>query len=152
MQISTLLHEGLIRLPLKADTAEGAIHELVGLVEEAGLIQDSETVAAAVIDRERMHPTGIGHAVAIPHARIAGISEVIIAAGVKTPGIDFRARDGEPARVIFLLLAPEDDTTLYLQTLSSLAMLVMLGELGDRLPRAKHSRDFIEEFRRGEEL
>lgn len=152
MQITNLLQEGLIRLPLRAESAEGTIHELVQLVEEANLVQDAEAVAAAVIDRERMHPTGIGHSVAIPHARISGIDSVIIAAGVQPKGVDFRSRDGDPARVIFLLLAPEDDTTLYLQTLSSLAMLVMLGDLGDVLPKAKNSREFIERFQQTENV
>jgi mannitol/fructose-specific phosphotransferase system IIA component (Ntr-type) len=44
------------------------------------------------------------------------------------------------------MLAPENDTTLYLQCLSSLAMLMMIGELGEKLLTAKTPDEFLELF------
>jgi PTS system fructose-specific IIC component len=49
----------------------------------------------------------MGQGLAIPHARLAGISEPILALGLSPPGIDFNSADGELARVVFLILTPQ---------------------------------------------
>jgi mannitol/fructose-specific phosphotransferase system IIA component (Ntr-type) len=55
-------------------------------------------------------PTGVGYGIAVPHARLEGITTPIVAVGLSRAGIDFDAADGLPAQLIFLLLtAPSDD-------------------------------------------
>ncbi|HEY7711020.1 MAG TPA: cation:proton antiporter [Candidatus Entotheonella sp.] len=69
-----------------------------------------ETIAAAVRHREQLMPTGVGYGIAVPHARLEGITTPIVAVGLSRAGIDFDAADGLPAQLIFLLLtAPSDD-------------------------------------------
>lgn len=152
MRISQFLTEGLVNLKLRGKDRVGVIGELVNLVHGADLIADPKLVSGLVVDRELVHPTGIGRGIAIPHARVENIDRIILAAGVHPKGIDFQARDGKPARLIFLILAPEDDTTLYLQALSSLAMMLTLGDLPEALLAAKSPADFVEEIRRFEEM
>jgi Kef-type K+ transport system membrane component KefB len=69
-----------------------------------------ETIAAAVRHREQLMPTGVGYGIAVPHARLEGITTPIVAVGLSRAGIDFDAADGLPAQLIFLLLtAPSDE-------------------------------------------
>ncbi len=152
MRISQLLSEGLVNLKLKGKDRVGVIDELVDMVHAEELIGDPKFIASLVVDRERIHPTGIGRGLAIPHARVEDIDGIILAAGRHAKGVDFEARDGKPARLVFLILAPEDDTTLYLQALSSLAMMLTLGDLPERLLAAKTPAEFIDEIRRFEEM
>ena len=152
MKISGQLDNRLIKFDLSGNTKEEVIKELVSLVYDANLIGNPEKVSKLVIDREELHPTGIGRKTAVPHARIENIDRVIVAAGIHNKGIDFKSRDGSKANVIFLMLAPEDDTTLYLQTLSSLAMLLMIGDLSDKLIECKSGDEFIKIFKTSEDL
>jgi Kef-type K+ transport system membrane component KefB/mannitol/fructose-specific phosphotransferase system IIA component (Ntr-type) len=69
-----------------------------------------ETIAAAVKHREQLMPTGVGYGIAVPHARLEGVTTPIVAVGLSRAGIDFDAADGLPAQLIFLLLtAPSDE-------------------------------------------
>lgn len=152
MRISQILTEGLVSLKLKGADAKSAIEELVGLVHAADLIDDPEYIAGLVLDRERVHPTGIGRGVAIPHARVEELDRIVIAAGRHPKGIEFKARDGSKATIVFLILAPLDDTTIYLQALSSLAMMMTLGDLPEDLHAVTTPADFIRRIEKYEEL
>jgi PTS system nitrogen regulatory IIA component len=109
------------------------------LFEQAGILfENSHSIARSVIfdallDRERMGSTGVGHGVAIPHGRIKGLNE---AAGcfvrLKQP-IAFEAADGKPVLFAFVLLVPERATDQHLQILSELAQLFSDKKLRESL-------------------
>ena len=72
----------------------------------------------ALQERENLGPTGVGHGVALPHARIAGISNVIGAfVRVERP-FDFDAVDRQPVDLIFALFAPEGSGVEHLKALA----------------------------------
>jgi Kef-type K+ transport system membrane component KefB/mannitol/fructose-specific phosphotransferase system IIA component (Ntr-type) len=81
-------------------------------------------VAEAVLQREKVMGTGIGHGVAVPHARLVGLKGPVVVAGVTRQGLDFDAEDGEPVRLIFLLLTPASDHGAQVKILAALARLV----------------------------
>ena len=74
-----------------------------------------------LIAREKLGSTGLGHGVAIPHGRLAGLDKTI-GVFIKVPkGVDFDAPDSEPVDLVFALLVPEESTEEHLQVLSNLA-------------------------------
>ncbi len=152
MKISSYLQENLINLNLKGKISNDVIVELTSQIAEAGLIQDKTKIASLVIEREELHSTGIGKGIAIPHARVEGLDKVIIAAGKQSSGVDFKSRDKSNSKIIFLMLAPVKDTTVYLEALSSLAMLLMIGDLGEELEKSKNKKDFINIFKKYENM
>jgi mannitol/fructose-specific phosphotransferase system IIA component (Ntr-type) len=77
-----------------------------------------ERVERRVWAREQLMPNGIGNGVAVPHARVTGLAQPITAVGFAPEGIDFNARDGQPARLICLLLTPFDDYRVQLDLLA----------------------------------
>jgi Kef-type K+ transport system membrane component KefB/mannitol/fructose-specific phosphotransferase system IIA component (Ntr-type) len=96
--------------------------ELVAAIADTlGKTIDSSAALEAVLKREDVLPTGIGNGVAIPHARIEGITEPHLAVGISEQGIDFDAPDGKPARLIFLLLVPISSDELPLQIMADIA-------------------------------
>jgi len=94
---------------------------------------EASTIEHAVIERERSMATGIGNKVAIPHARIEGLTTPAIALGITRQGVDFDAPDGVPANVILLVLTPRDDFQLQLQLLADIARTFRNEKTLDRI-------------------
>ncbi|HXN54964.1 MAG TPA: PTS sugar transporter subunit IIA, partial [Myxococcales bacterium] len=77
-----------------------------------------------LLEREKLGSTGIGEGVAIPHGKLAGVPSVIAAFGRSRAGIDFAAVDGKPARLFFLLFAPENSAGIHLKALARISRLL----------------------------
>lgn len=107
----------------------------------AGL--DPESIIAAVWAREEALSTGIGNGVALPHARVAGLREPVVAVGICEGGIDFDAPDGQPAYVIFLILTPAADPRAQLTIAAEIARLFRRQPMLDRALRTKNFTDFL---------
>lgn len=123
IKISKYLDPRLI-LFLNADTREDAIKLMVDSVHQAGKIWDKEVFYQAITDREKIVSTGIGMGVAIPHAKLSTFNDFFIAIGILQKGIDWKALDGAPVRVIFMIGGPDDKQTEYLQILSRLTFAI----------------------------
>ncbi len=105
---------------LVVDDRSEAIWALAGAASLAAHVE-RDAIARAVLARERIMPTGVGYGVAIPHARLPGLSRAVIALGLLPGGVDFGAPDGEPARIVALVVTPEQDDGLQLEILADLA-------------------------------
>lgn len=106
--------------PLAAATRWQAIAELGAVAAKVAGV-DPQTVIDAVTAREQIMGTGLPHGVAVPHARLAKLSQPIVALGRSEHGVDFDAPDGRLARLIFLILTPVDDGGAQLEILADIA-------------------------------
>jgi mannitol/fructose-specific phosphotransferase system IIA component (Ntr-type) len=126
---------------LKADSARAVIKEMTAVVcEVKGL--DAGKVETAVWAREEALATGIGNGVAIPHARIDGLRDPVVAVGISETGIDFNAPDDKLANVIFLILTPIADSGAQLEIVAEIARLFKDQRLYERMLRTKNLTDF----------
>lgn len=87
--------------------------------EQTGL--DAQVIEAALMERERLGSTGVGHGVAIPHGKIKGLDEIIGLLATLDAPIDFDSVDGEPVDILFVLLAPEAATAAHLKALAKVS-------------------------------
>jgi mannitol/fructose-specific phosphotransferase system IIA component (Ntr-type) len=101
------------------------------------------TAEAAVWAREDAVATGIGHGVALPHARIAGLKEPVVVVGLSEAGVDFDAPDGQPAHVIFLILTPTDDPSVQLDLAADIARAFVHEHALERVLRAQSYTEFL---------
>jgi mannitol/fructose-specific phosphotransferase system IIA component (Ntr-type) len=108
------------RPALEATNAHMAIGELARAAEAATGVPALE-IERAVIDREELMPTGLEGGVAVPHARLPGLKTPMVAVGLSAMGIDFDTPDGKPARLLFLILTPEDDAQVQLEIIGDIA-------------------------------
>jgi len=92
----------------------------------------TEGVFERLLERERLGSTGLGHGIALPHARIREIGEPLGAFVRTARGIDYDASDGEPVDLAFALLVPEEANEEHLRLLARLARL-----FSDPLNRAR---------------
>jgi len=93
---------------LTGRTMQQVISQLAQCASEQCYLS-AEDIERAVLEREQLMSTGLGDELAVPHARMAGLSKPVVVLGRSDFGIDFNARDGEPARLICLLLVPVED-------------------------------------------
>jgi Kef-type K+ transport system membrane component KefB/mannitol/fructose-specific phosphotransferase system IIA component (Ntr-type) len=97
---------------------------------------DAERIAAAATARELLMPTGLGHRVAVPNARIAGLKAPLVALGLSRAGIDFDAHDGQSAQVVCLLLVPDDDDDAQWTLMADISERLSDRDLREQLLRA----------------
>jgi len=99
------------------------LHELIACSENNPLVKDFELYKKEVIEREKIIPTAVGKGIAIPHAKTNAIEDFFITIGIDKKGIDWKALDGEPVNLIFLVSGPEEHKK-YLQIISKLVLSV----------------------------
>ena len=121
---------------LRARSIPEAIDELANVLGQVTGIA-AESIALKVMEREKTMSTGIGRRVAIPHARMEGISTPFVAIGLSRDGIDFDAPDGQPARVILLVVTPKDDFKVQLQLLAEVGKLFRSERVVERVLQTK---------------
>lgn len=106
--------------PLQSTEREGVVRELAQAAAAiTGLKQ--EAIEQAVLQRERMMPTGLGLCVAVPHARLHGLTKPVVCLGLSREGIEFDAPDGERSRMIFMILTPKEDSGGQLEILADIS-------------------------------
>lgn len=143
MLLSDLLTTDRIRIPLEASSKDELLLELVALAtaNDGGI--DPDEVLRAVREREAVLSTGIGHGVAIPHGKSPAVPDLRMAAGTVREPVEFDALDGEPVRLLFLLVGPETAAGPHIKALSRISRLVRNDELRARLVAAPDAASFI---------
>jgi len=101
-----------------------------------------EDVLAAVLERERQFPTGIGHGVAVPHGRTPAMPALAIVAGTSLKPVTYETIDGQPVRLFFLLAGPEAMAGAHVKTLSRISRMVRREGIRARLLAARTAQEF----------
>lgn len=139
MRLTELLHEGAIKVGLDAVEKDEAIHELVDhLIHEHELsLADRRRVLEALAARERLASTGMEGGVALPHAAVDEVDDLVAVLGISERGVPFDTLDGEPAHLIFLLLVPRGSFRREIAALAGIARLLRDEDLRRKLCRTK---------------
>jgi nitrogen PTS system EIIA component len=145
VEISKYLDEHLIVF-LDAHTRDEALHALIDCLDSKSKLKDKEAFYQAVLAREKIVSTGIGMGVAIPHAKLPLYDEFFIIIGIQKQGIEWKALDGAPVRLIFLIGGPDDKQTEYLQLLSRLTLAIKDAERRKNMLLATSPREILDLF------
>jgi PTS system nitrogen regulatory IIA component len=121
---------------LAASTSGQAFAALAARLAEAGAIRDPDDIVRRLVERERLGSTALGSGVAIPHLKLAALSEPVVAVAAFPEGVDFASADGSPVRLVFLVLSPADSPGLHLQMLARISRLLRSPGVADNLRRA----------------
>ncbi|MEJ2386502.1 MAG: PTS IIA-like nitrogen regulatory protein PtsN [Chromatiaceae bacterium] len=103
----------------------------------------AEAVFERLLERERLGSTGLGHGIALPHARVKEVRDAIGAFVQLQRGVDFDAIDDQPVDLAFALLVPESATEMHLKLLSRLANMFSDPQLRERLRRADSAEEIL---------
>ncbi|MGH7645158.1 MAG: PTS sugar transporter subunit IIA [Gemmatimonadales bacterium] len=141
VRLSELLSPSRILVPLQSADKEGVLRELVQLLV-AGNGAAADEVLAAILERERQFPTGIGYGVAVPHGKTPALSGLGIVAGTTVTPVPYETIDGEPVRIFFLLAGPESQAGAHVKALSRISRLVRQEPVRMRLLGARTPEEF----------
>ena len=144
MKITDLLSERSIMLQGKPNSKNEAINQLVDLMMENGNIKDKEEYKKVVLKREEEGTTGIGEGIAIPHGKTDAVTKPGLAAMVVPDGVDFASLDGSPAKLLFLIAAPNTEDNVHLEVLSRLSTLLMDTNFREALYNVKSPKEFLQ--------
>lgn len=117
MQISSILKPTAVKVITSASSKKRLLHDVSDLAASAYRI-DAAKAVEALMERESLGPTGVGHGVALPHARLVEITEVTGVFILLEKPVDFEAVDRQPVDLVFALFAPEDAGVEHLKALA----------------------------------
>ena len=119
------------------------MNQCIDLMAKSGKIADVETYRKGVFAREEEGTTGIGMGIAIPHCKSDAVTKAGLAAMVVKDGVDFESLDGTPAKIIFLIAAPNTEDNVHLQVLSKLSVMLMDEQFTNSLINAGSVDEFL---------
>ena len=143
MKITDLLNKNAIRLNGTFKNKEEVIDKLIELMTTNGNITDKEKYKKVVLKREEEGTTGIGDGIAIPHGKTDAVTKPGLSAIIVPDGVEFNALDGKPAKILFLIAAPDTKDNVHLDVLSRLSTLLMDTEFRKALLNAKTPEEFL---------
>ena len=103
---------------------------------------DPAAIIAALNEREQLGSTGFGQGVAIPHAKIDGLSQIYALFARLGELVDYKAIDGRPVDLVFLLLSPPGAGAEHLKALAAISRVTRDAATLERL-RGARSRDAL---------
>ena len=135
----------VVLLDVKATDKKEILTEMVNSVcKKARIGKKKQTaVLAKVLAREELGSTGIGAGSAVPHAKVQEAQKLLGAFARPTQPIDYDAVDGEPVRLFFLLISPEESAGRYLEALSCLSRALRDRKFCNFLRTAKNKKDVV---------
>jgi PTS system nitrogen regulatory IIA component len=117
-------------------TAAGVLASMCRSLAEVGAVPNAAVLAGELTAREARCPTALGGGIAVPHGRLPGLPEPIVALGFVSPPADFAAPDRVPVDLVFLLLSPADSPARHLSLLARLSRILKSPGIAERLRAA----------------
>jgi nitrogen PTS system EIIA component len=136
MLLSDFISPDSVVSSLKAKTKKQLLQDLSARAARLTGLQE-RYIFDVLLQRERLGSTGLGHGIAIPHGKIAGLKRIVgIFARLAEP-VDFDAVDSQAVDIVFLLLAPEGAGADHLKALARISRLLREGSAVDKLRASK---------------
>lgn len=151
MNLSEILSSDCICLDITKRSKPDVIRELAELSARSGAVTDTNKLVDALMNREKIQTTGIGHGMAIPHATAEGVKGLVLALGISKEGVNFDSLDDLPVHLIFLLAGEPRLQTSFLSILSKISRFFRKEEFRNEVAKAKSADKILSLIRAREE-
>lgn len=155
MQLCLYLTPELVVSPLKESTKDGIMKELVTHLAQQMHIANSDALLKAVMDRERTSSTFLPSGVAIPHARVAEVNDIVVALGIaKDPVQDNPGQSSLSARIFCLFFSPTLDKEFgrHLKLLARISAVFCDTEFIEKIAAMNDSKQIFEALQKRERI
>lgn len=146
MKLKNVLNEDMISIDLKGTEKQEIIEELLDILMRSGKVKDRDEALKALLEREEKMSTGIQYGVAIPHAKVAGVTELAACIGIKPEGVDFASLDGEPSRIFIMTLSSVNRTGPHVQFLAEISNVLKSKAVRQELIEAESKKEVLKIF------
>jgi len=139
------MREEDVIINLKARNKKNAISIMLDCLVNTKRISknDKKSILKVIMQREDMGSTAIGGNIALPHARLDCVKDIVSCIAISKEGIDFDSLDEEPVRIIVLLLSNQKEAGSHLKTLAYLAKMLRDKSFVRKLELAKEKGEVI---------
>jgi len=153
MKLLDFLHPEATVYEMTSGDMEGALSELVISLVSSGAVEGSKEadILDALLKREELGSTGIGMGVAIPHTKHDAIGRLVGLVGRSVQGVEFKALDGEPVHVFFLILSPPDQPAEHLKALEQISSLIRHEHFCNFMKNAKSLEELNDTLKEADE-
>jgi PTS system nitrogen regulatory IIA component len=141
MQLADFLDFDAIKTSLPGGSKKALLQQLANLAGQR-LDLDPSAILASVSEREQLGSTGFGHGVAIPHGKIDGLKQIYCLFVRLAEPLDYKAIDGRPVDLVFLLLSPLDSGAEHLKALAAISRVTRHAATLEKM-RGARSRDAL---------
>jgi PTS system nitrogen regulatory IIA component len=141
MQLADFLDFDAIKTALPGGNKRSLMQQLANLAGQR-LGADSSAILASITEREQLGSTGFGQGVAIPHGKIDGLSRIYGLFARLGEAVDYKAIDGRPVDLVFLLLSPLDAGADHLKALAAVSRVTRNAATLEKM-RGARSRDAL---------
>lgn len=141
MHLTDFIDFDAVKPALPGGNKRSLLQQLSGLAAQR-IGEDSATILASIVERERLGSTGFGHGVAIPHGKIAGLTRIYGLFARLAEPVDYKAIDGAPVDLVFLLLSPPDAGAEHLKALAAISRVTRHAATLEQM-RGARSRDAL---------
>ena len=143
MKISEILTPASVLADLNGQTKPQILRELATCLAAGRRELDLDELTAVLSERERLGSTAIGDGIAIPHGKLPKVTKILGTFGRHVQGVDFESLDGNPTHLFFMLVAPEDSTSLHLKALARVSRLLRDGNFREKLLSAPDANELF---------
>jgi fructose-specific phosphotransferase system IIA component len=150
MKISDILQEEFVSTRLPGKSKDEVLNSLIELLRGSKKIKDLEKVREAIFEREKIMSTGVGKGFAIPHGKTDAVTDIVAAFAVTGEPVDFQSLDGEPVRLLFLLIGRDNMVGPHIKLLSRISRLMNKDEFRKKLIASKSSSEIVQFFKEEE--
>lgn len=141
MHLSDFLDFDAIKTGLPGGSKKSLLQQLSNLAaQRLGL--DSAAILASLAEREQLGSTGFGHGVAIPHGKVEGLKQIYCMFARLAEPLDYKAIDGKPVDLVFLLLSPPEAGAEHLKALAAISRVTRHAATLEKV-RGSRSRDAL---------
>ena len=144
MRLSSLTRPDLIFVDLPGADGPTVLRAFAERVVERGIVPDADRLYRLLLEREKLGTTALGQGVAVPHCKIEGLDEVVVALGLFGKGIEFEATDDIPVRLLFLVISPTAAPAEHLQSLAAISRWVKADHHIDRILELREPQAIFE--------
>ncbi len=144
MDLKNYIDKDLIFL-LKEKKKERVLFGMIDSICEIKNLENKKDIKNAILYRESLMSTGIGLGIAVPHVRIKGVKEPVVAVGIQREGIpDYVTIDDVPVKMVILIIAGEGQHKEYIQILSLVVTKLKQDDVREELIKAQNKKELYE--------
>ncbi len=151
MKLSDILVEECISFDVPTVEKEKVLYYMAELSAKSEKVESVDQLVEAVLNREKIQTTGIGHGMAIPHATAEGVKGLVLSLGISKEGVAFDALDGKPVHLIFLLAGEPRLQTSFLSILSKISRFFKQEDFRQQIIEAGNAASIMQLIQAREE-
>ena len=144
MKLADYLEVKTVIPKLNSSNKDDVIKELADKLSQVSPKINHERLVEVFLERENLCSTAVDYGIAVPHAKLDGLSNIVLGFGRSIEGIDYESLDGKPTHFFITLIVPEESTGEHLKLLARISKIFKDQELRSRLMSCETDEEIFE--------